>query len=184
MKPFFRAVPVLLCLAFGASVPALAQKTYAIAFGGGAAIPVAKFGDTQKDGYNALASLAIGVADLPLGLRLDGIYNNLKGATQTNSTGSQVNPDVRVAGVLANLVFAFPATSAKPYIIAGAGYYMTKTDTTNAKTQKTVGFNGGAGATFGFGPFAAFIESRYHSVSRGAAKGVIQFVPITIGVMF
>jgi hypothetical protein len=182
MKPLPKALPVFLCLVFAAT-PALGQKTYALGFGGGASIPVAKFGNTQKSGYNALASLAIGVADLPLGVRFDGIYNSLKGATQ--STGStQVNANVRVSGVLANLVFAFPASSAKPYVIAGAGYYMTRTDTTNAKTERTVGFNGGAGATFGLGPFALFIESRYHSVSRGAAKGVLQFVPITIGVMF
>jgi len=32
---------------------------------------------------------------------------------------------------------------------------------------------------------AAFIESRYHSISRSAAKGgVFQFVPITVGFMF
>ena len=181
MKPLFRVLPGILCLAVAAT-PALGQKTYALGLGGGASIPVAKFGDTQKSGYNILASLAIGVADLPLGVRFDGIYNNFKGANQ--AAGGSVYPDVHVTGVLANLVYAFPATNAKPYVIAGAGYYMTKPDTANAKTKSTVGFNGGAGVTFDFGPITAFLEARYHSVSRGSAKGVFQFVPITIGLLF
>jgi len=54
-----------------------------------------------------------------------------------------------------------------------------------AKSQNDFGFNAGLGATFGVGPIAMFFESRYHSISRNAAKGgVIQFVPITLGLMF
>ena len=35
------------------------------------------------------------------------------------------------------------------------------------------------------GPFAMFLEARYHSVSRSASKGgVYQFVPITLGLLF
>jgi hypothetical protein len=186
MKPLVRAVPVFLCLAFGLSTPALSQKTYALGLGGGVAIPVGKLGDTQKSGYNALAVLAVGVADLPLGLRIDGIYNNILRTNLTYPAGSsQVNANLRVSGAVANLVFAFPVTNAKPYLIAGVGLYTTKRDTTNAKSQNNVGYNAGIGATFGFGPLAAFIESRYHSISRSAAKGgVFQFVPITLGVMF
>jgi hypothetical protein len=53
------------------------------------------------------------------------------------------------------------------------------------KAQNHFGFNAGLGTTFGFGPVAAFIESRYHTISRSTAKGgVYQFVPITAGFMF
>ena len=84
-----------------------------------------------------------------------------------------------------NLVYAFPGTYAKPYLLAGAGWYGAKVDTTGAKVQNNIGFNGGLGITFGFGPAAAFLEARYHSVSRTVAKGgVFQFVPITFGLMF
>lgn len=186
MKPLVRAVPVFLCLVFGVSTAALSQKTYVLGFGGGAAIPVGNLSDTQKSGYNALVSLALGVADMPLGLRFDGIYNNLLRTDQSFPTGSgQVNASFRVTGAIANLVYAFPATNAKPYIIAGVGLYTTRRDTTNAKSVNSVGYNAGIGATFGLGPLAAFIESRYHSISRSASKGgVLQFVPITLGLMF
>jgi hypothetical protein len=165
--------------------PAFGQKTYALGFGGGAAIPVGKLSDTQKTGYNALVAFAIGVADLPFGVRLDGIYNNLAHTKVASGGTSTTAADLRVSGALANLIFAFPGSSAKVYIIAGGGLYHSKSDVSGAKAQNNFGVNGGLGATFGFGPFATFLESRYHSISRSEAKGgVYQFVPITVGVLF
>ena len=159
-----------------------AQKGYAIGVAGGAAIPVGKLGDAQNTGYSALIALAVGSPDLPIGLRFDGIYNNLTHAT---SPAGAATGDLRVAGGLVNLVYAFPGTYAKPYAIAGGGWYSSKLDTTGAKSQSNFGFNAGLGTTFGLGPAAAFIEARYHTISRSVAKGgVFQFVPITFGLMF
>src|SRR2546423_10591644 len=161
-----------------------AQKPYGVGFGGGAAIAVGKLSDTQKTGYNAIVALAIGVSDLSIGVRFDGIYNNLSHPGAALSGGGPTS-DLRVKGVLGNLVFAFPGTSAKAYMIAGGGLYNSKPDIAGAKSQNNFGVNAGLGATFGFGPFATFLESRYHSVSRSTAKGgVYQFVPITFGVLF
>jgi hypothetical protein len=162
------------------------QKTYALGLGGGAAIPVGKLSDTQKTGFNAMVTLAIGVSDLPFGVRFDGIYNSLSRTDVTTAQGgTAINSELRVKAALANLVYAFPGTSSKAYIIAGGGLYNSKPDLDGAKAQNNFGVNGGLGATFGFGPVAAFIEARYHSISRSEAKGgVYQFVPITLGVMF
>jgi hypothetical protein len=144
---------------------------------------VGKLGDVQKTGYSALVMLAVGSPDLPIGLRFDGIYNNLT-RTDTPPTGT-TSADLRVAGAIVNLVYAFPGTYAKPYMLAGAGWYSSKADSPAAKTQSNFGFNAGLGTTFGFGPAAAFLEARYHTISRSAAKGgVFQFVPITFGLMF
>lgn len=171
----------VLC-AFAAS-PSLAhgQKTLSLGVGGGASIPVGKLGDTQKTGYNAIAVLAIGVADLPFGLRIDGIYSSLARV----SSSATPSADLRITAALGNLIFAFPGTTVKGYMIAGGGLYSSKTNTPGEKAQNNFGVNGGLGATFGFGPFAGFVESRYHSISRSVAKGgVYQFVPITAGLMF
>lgn len=184
MKQLLRAIPLSLpfFLSLAISSAAFGQKTYAVALGGGAAIPVGKLSDTQKTGYSTMAAIAIGVAELPLGVRFDGVYNNLPAKVQSGTT---ISSDFRVMGVLANLVFAFPGTNAKPYLIVGGGLYNSKADVPGAKSQNNLGFNAGLGATFGFGPFATFLESRYHSISRNAVKGgVFQFVPITFGVMF
>jgi hypothetical protein len=171
-------------LGFLATPPsAAAQKSYALGFGGGAAIPVGRLSDVQSTGYNALVTLAIGVSDLPFGVRFDGMYNSLSD-TKSPPTGV-TSANLRVSAALANLVFAFPGTTAKAYVLAGGGIYNAKSDLPGAKSHSDWGFNGGFGATFGFGPFATFFESRYHSVSRSESKGgVYQFIPITIGLMF
>jgi hypothetical protein len=182
MKRLLQAIPIFLLLFLAVASVAFGQKTYALALGGGVAIPVGKLNNAQKSGSSAIAAVAIGVADLPVGVRFDGVYNNLPAKAQSGATASS---DLRVMGALVNLIFAFPGTSAKPYVIVGGGLYNSKTDLSGAKSQNNFGVNAGMGATFGIGPFAIFLESRYHSISRSVKKGgVFQFVPITLGVMF
>lgn len=188
MKRHFQAL-LLALLALPAllsSRPALGQRTYALGVGGGAAIPVGRLSDAQNTGYNGIVVLAIGVAELPIGVRFDGIYNNLLNNKLLSPGGSGTpSSDLRIAGGLFNLVYAFPGTSAKPYLIAGGGIYSTKSDVPGAKAKNDFGFTAGLGATFALGPFAAFLESRYHTISRNAADGgVLQFVPITAGLLF
>jgi hypothetical protein len=189
MNHLLRVALGSVCLTFILAGTALGQKTYALGFGGGATIPVGKLGDAQKTGYNALVSVVIGVAELPLGVRFDAMYNTMlktdalvfaPGGGGTVSSG-----DLRVGAILANLLYAFPGTNAKAYILAGGGLYNSKLNVSGTKSQNNLGFNAGLGTTFGSGPFAIFIESRYHSVSRSAAKGgVYQFIPITLGILF
>ena len=178
-----RVALIALILSLVVSSDSYGQKGYALGLGGGAAIPVGKLSDIQKTGYNAMAVLVVGVSDLPIGVRFEGIYSSLRATS--SAPGSPATSDLRVIAAVANLVYAFPGTSAKPYIIAGGGLYNSKPDVSGVKSQNNIGFNAGLGATFGFGPVAAFIESRYHTISRSAAKGgVFQFVPITAGFMF
>jgi hypothetical protein len=183
MKRLFRVLAIALPTVLASPLPALGQKTYALGAGGGAAIPVGKLSDVQSAGYNGIIVLAIGVPEFPIGVRFDGIYN--KFSSRTAPVGSPSASDLRILAALGNLIFAFPGSSAKPYLIVGGGLYNTKADIAGEKSQNSFGFDAGLGATFGLGPFAAFLESRYHSISRSAAKGgVIQFVPITIGLLF
>lgn len=159
------------------------QKTYALAIGGGAAIPVGKLSNTQTSGFNGIVALALGVADLPIGVRLDGIYNTFSRKT-INSPPTNAS-DFRVAGLLGNLIYAFPGTTAKSYVVAGGGWYNTKFDLAGTKAENHWGLNAGVGITFAVGPVASFLESRYHFISRDPTKGgVIHFVPITLGIMF
>jgi hypothetical protein len=185
MKYLLRIVCAALLASTALPSSALGQKTFALGVGGGAAIPVGKLSNTQDTGYNGIIALAMGVAELPIGIRIDGIYNTLLNNKQLAPGGGNFSSDLRVMGVLANLIFAFSGTNAKPYVVVGGGLYNTKPDTTAAKSENYFGVNAGLGATFGIGPFATFVESRYHSISRKAAKGgVMQFVPITVGLMF
>jgi hypothetical protein len=159
------------------------QKTYALGIGGGAAIPVGKLSNTQTTGFNGVVALALGVAELPIGVRFDGIYNSF---SRKNITSPPTNTySFRIAGILGNLIYAFPGTTAKSYIVAGGGLYNTKFDIAGTKSENHWGLNAGVGVTFAVGPLASFLESRYHFISREPTKGgVIHFVPITLGVMF
>jgi hypothetical protein len=185
MKSFLRMACVAILAISALATQALGQKSFAVAIGGGATIPVGKLGKAQDAGYHGIVALAMGVADLPIGVRLDGIYSVLPNDKQLSPGGGPPTWDLRVMGALGNLIFAFSGTSAKPYVIVGGGLYNIKPDTTAAKSENYFGVNAGLGATFGIGPFATFVESRYHSISRKTAKGgVMQFVPITVGFMF
>ncbi|MFN2635536.1 MAG: hypothetical protein ABR585_00710 [Gemmatimonadaceae bacterium] len=186
MKRILLWFSALLLLSGVVPRPAEAQKSYALGIAGGAAMPVGRLTDTQNTGWNGMIALAIGVPELPIGLRFDGIFNRLpRRDIALPQSGSAALSNLRINGAIGNLIYAFSGTSAKPYLIAGAGWYSTKQDLAGAAATNSIGFNVGLGSTFGIGPLATFIESRYHSISRSAAKGgVIQFVPVTLGLMF
>ena len=183
MKRFPHIMGVVALASIVLSGQASGQKTYALGIGGGAAIPVGKLSNTQTTGFNGIVALALGVAELPIGVRFDGIYNNF---SRKNITSPPTNTyGFRIAGLLGNLIYAFSGTTAKGYIVAGGGLYNTKFDIAGTKAENHWGLNAGAGVTFAVGPVASFLESRYHFVSREPTTGgVIHFVPITLGVMF
>jgi len=183
MKRLLLIVTVSALASLVFSSQASGQKTYAVGIGGGAAIPVGKLSSTQTTGFNGIAVVALGVADLPIGVRFDGIYNSF---SRKDITSPPTNTYAfRVAGLLGNLIYAFPGSTAKTYILAGGGWYNTKFDVAGTKAENHWGLNAGLGVTFAVGPVASFLESRYHFISREPAKGgVLHFVPITLGVMF
>jgi hypothetical protein len=186
MKRLPKIVAVSIFASIILSAQAAGQKTYALGIGGGAAIPVGKLSNTQVTGFNGIIALALGAPDLPIGVRFDGIYNNFSRKNIISAQGSATNTyGFRIAGIIANVVYAFPGTSVKSYIVGGGGLYNTKLDVAGSKSENHAGLNAGAGLTFGLGPIAGFIESRYHFISREPTKGgVIHFVPITFGLMF
>jgi hypothetical protein len=178
----------LVLIPIGIALPhvAHAQKSYAIGIGGGAGIPVGKFKKAEKPGAGGMVAIAIGVGEIPVGVRFDGIYNRFHHREELPVGGvADTTTDVNLMGLLANFVVAFPGTTKKAYVLIGAGYYRLKATSSTAETQTSVGYNAGIGATFGIGPFATFIESRYHSISRSEEKGgIVQFVPVTLGLLF
>jgi hypothetical protein len=188
MKSRFGLIPSLVTLALAATASiAGAQKSYAVGVSAGAGIPTGKFNDAYSTGYTAAVFIALGVPDLPIGVRFDGVYNQFAGRTVL-VTGGDVEieiPDLRLIGAVGNLIYTFPGTTAKPYIVTGAGFYNSKNDAPGAKSRNDLGFSAGLGATFGLGGLAAVIEARYHGIAREAeAGGGIHFVPVTLGLVF
>jgi len=180
-------LPSLVGVLSGLALPAQAQNSYAIGFSAGAAIPTGKFSEGHAKGKTITGFIALGVDELPIGVRLDGVYNTFDGRAVTPAGGGTPveTPDLRLWGIVGNVVFTGSGSTAKPYLVAGAGFYNSKTNAPDAKSRNDLGFSIGLGSTFSLGPLASLVEVRFHSISREPDQGgSIHFVPITLGIMF
>src|SRR5215210_7650576 len=102
---------------------ALGQRTYAIGVSGGAAIPVGKLSDAQNTGYHGMVVLAIGSAELPIGVRFDGIYNNLvKNTPPVPEGAAATSSDLRIAAGLSILYLPFLERVQSPTCWRAAGF--------------------------------------------------------------
>ena len=121
-----------------------------------------------KTGWNAGALLNFGFVNSPVGLRVDGSWNQFNFKNVTSS------PHFRVLDATADAVFNFGTQSpAQFYVLGGVGVYNFKVtgndnnfDFSSGSTTK-FGLNGGVGVKFTAGPVAPFVEARYHYVFSG-----------------
>ena len=144
----------------------------------GAAIPAGSFADAYNTGYNGTVSVGFNSLGSPIGLRVDGMYNKFGGRDDIGDS----QPDARIIGANANLVYSLPGQGIRPYLIGGAGIYGLKIDTPNSEQITDFGVNGGIGAAFPLSGFNTFIEARFHHVFT--ENEATQFVPVTFGISF
>jgi outer membrane protein with beta-barrel domain len=184
-----RVLPLLSAAALAVSVSALAPSTARgqvyLGLGGGASVPVSNLSNNHSSGYNVLASLGAQIPTTPVGVRVDGMFDQLPG-----------NPGIGNAQIWtanANLVVSLvPGGPVTPYLIGGPGYYngdyhvFTTSGGTLLATGNThannFGLNGGGGVRVGLGGIGLFAEVRYHYIFAGAHN--YEMVPISAGVRF
>ena len=176
-RTLLRAAALVLATTVGASA-AQAQSLIKLGIAAGAAMPASTTADAAKFGYNGTITLSVKAPLVPVGLRLDGMFNQLQGK-ESALLGA---PKLNVSGVNANVTFnLLPLPLASVYAIGGAGYYRSEVD--GVEPQSDMGFNGGVGARIGIGRFQPFVEARYHRVNTGNDTK-LEFVPVTLGFMF
>jgi opacity protein-like surface antigen len=155
---------------------------------GGASFPVSDYKDFVKTGWNAGAFVNFGVANWPVGIRIDGQWN------QFAAKGID-NVHLRDIHGTADAVFNVGSgKAAKFYLLAGVGVYNLKPTgdgTDNIDSQTKFGLNGGAGIKFNVGSLSPFVEARYHYVfldgnnfDNNGSNPKFQFVPVSIGLSF
>jgi len=162
----------------GAQLSAQSPKPVTIGLAGGAAIPLGDLADLYNTGYNGTVSLGLSSLGTPLGIRFEGMYNKFLGRDDVSLN----QPDARVVGGTANLVYGLPGQGIRPYLIGGAGYYGLKPDVPNIESENKLGLNGGIGAMFPLSGFNTYIEARLHHVFTDVSS--TQFVPVTFGILF
>lgn len=178
-RSLFLAVATIALAAAPASAQLGLVKPFQLGVAGGAAQPMSDLKDGANMGYNATAALGINLPFIPVGLRIDGAYNQF-------GEKAGVGAKLHVISATGNLVWRLPSVGISPYLIGGAGLYMqtaTTTGTTSASVSDNhMGWNAGAGINLPLSVFKAFVEARYNSYSTDA--GSVKFVPVTFGIMF
>ena len=179
-------LPSLVVLAL-LGAPAHAQNSYALGVSAGPTIPTGKFSQAHSKGKNLTMFLGVGVEELPIGIRIDGMYSDFDGRPVTPAGGGAAvdTPDLRLLALVGNGVLTASGSIAKPYLVVGAGFYNSKTNAAEARSRNDLGFSIGIGSTFNLGPLASVVEVRFHSISREREDGgSIHFIPITVGFAF
>ncbi|HEY1952304.1 MAG TPA: outer membrane beta-barrel protein [Gemmatimonadaceae bacterium] len=154
-------------------------KPFQLGVAGGAAQPMSDLKNGANMGFNATAAMGINLPLIPVGLRVDGAYNQF-------GEKAGVGAKLHVISATGNVVWRLPSVGIAPYLIGGAGLYMqtaTSTGTTSASVSDShLGWNAGGGVNLPLGVFKAFVEARYNSYSTSASS--VKFVPVTLGIMF
>jgi hypothetical protein len=152
-----------------------ALKPFQLGVAGGITQPMSDLKDGADMGYNALAALGINLPFIPVGLRIDGAYNQF---------GEKVaGAKLHVISASGNVVWRLPSVGVAPYVIGGAGLYMPTVEAAGASTTENhFGWNAGAGINLPLSFVKAFVEARYHRIALDGAS--MEYVPVTVGIMF
>ena len=175
---------------------AQAQRPVSFGIALGASMPTGDAGKVLEMGYHAMGTLSFSPPALPVGVRLDGMFNQIGGKT---INGDEFG-DSRILALTANATFGMPmaASPISPYLIGGLGMYnfsspdaedIPATPEDEAKSETKMGFNIGVGTKFALAGCGTFAEIRYHMVTDASSdeegkKSSFTFVPITFGITF
>jgi hypothetical protein len=186
MKGMLKALTaVAMATAFTAST-AHAQTPVSFGVGGGVSLPLGNFSDASKLGFQGTALVQFAPANLPVGFRVDGTYQQNKFSDLQASLPSGDGKFQTIFGT-ADVVYTFKTAETSkihPYLIAGGGVYnfKTKLDAGGSGSDTKFGANGGAGFDMAVGSAKVFLEGRFHNIFISGNN--VNFIPITVGVKF
>jgi hypothetical protein len=154
----------------------IVPKSVQFGVAAGAAIPMGDLADNVQTGFNGTVTVGFQPSMIPLGVRIDGAYN------QMGAKGGGGN--AHFTSVTGNFVYKFPSTGVSPYLIGGAGLYNVGVSVTGLGTfsENHFGWNAGGGISFPLSGFDTFLEARFNQTKVNQAN--LNFIPITFGVMF
>jgi hypothetical protein len=157
-----------------------AQRAMGFNVGVGPTVPI---GEGKSAGFHAHLGLGLNPATLPLGFRVEGMYQQIP-------EGSDDHQEY-LAGLF-NAVVAVPMTGLSPYIIGGLGLYRHEEhhDGHTHGAHTDFGFNVGIGTRLRVAGLGVYLEARYHGLLNGDDDGHGHghrgdtFIPVTVGITF
>ena len=159
-----------------------APHSAAVKFGvmGGVSIPLSPLSDSYNLGFNGGALLDFHLPNIPVGLRVDGMYHQFGAKSDVAVSGAKT----KLIGGDLNAVFSIPTSSAvSPYVTGGIGLYNVKFSSDAGDASETkFAFNAGAGLRADISGFGAFVEARFLDVFTSGSS--LKTIPIDIGIMF
>ena len=165
-------------VSFEARAQVVTPKSVQFGVALGAALPLSDLKTDFNTGFNGTAVLAFQPSLIPLGVRIDGAYN------QFGAKGGGAN--AHFTSITGNLVYKIPSTSFSPYLIGGAGLYSVAVSVNGLGTasENHFGWNAGGGISMPLSGFETFLEARYNQAQGTNGNPSLKFIPITFGVMF
>lgn len=150
-------------------------RPWEISIVGGPSFATGDFDAVANTGYHVQGSVGFDMPLLPLGLRLDALWQELP---------HENDGWYRQIGALANGVFELPAPLIRPYGLVGVGFIRTEAPeppTGDRESSTDFGLNAGIGIEFPFVGLSGIVEARYLNIVGG---GDFSSVPVSIGIKF
>lgn len=150
-------------------------KSVQFGIAAGASLPVSDLSNVANTGFNGTVTLGFTPTMIPVGIRIDGAYNQWGGKSIVGGG------NLHSTSVTGNFVLKMPGVSVTPYAIGGAGWYNFGASG-GGSSENAFGFNLGGGISMALSGFDTFLEARYNQAQT--TGGATKFLPITFGVMF
>jgi len=150
-------------------------KSVQLGIAAGASLPVSDLSDVANTGFNGTVTLGFTPTMIPVGIRIDGAYNQWGGKSVVGGG------NLHSTSVTGNFVLKMPGVGVSPYAIGGAGWYNFGASG-GGSSENAFGWNIGGGIAMALSGFDTFIEARYNQAQTSGIS--TKFIPITFGVMF
>lgn len=173
-RPFLALASIATAVLLAAP-SANAQGMGGLGVAAGASVPTGNFGNVVDLGYHAMVVLDFTPSAAPVGLRVDGAFNEFN--------VSNTSEKARVWSLTGNVVVNTGGALAAPYLIGGGGWYRytQQRPVPFADTQRDeFGINIGGGIRLPLSGFTTFIEARYTKM----LDTDVQYIPVTFGILF
>lgn len=179
-------IGVAIMISIGTGGPTLeAQSPVSIGVGAGIAVPSTTVRDELNPGWRALASLDVGLPEMPTSLRIDAAYDRFGFKSPPDAAVGEKTGARTVASVALNMSLGSPDSLSRfsPYAIGGVTMsHLGCAGRSGCESSRDMGWNAGIGLRFVLFGRRAFADTRMTCVVQDRVD--LCSFPITVGLLF